>query len=130
MSISFVWLYVFKCDMCMLNCLLITPKKIFEYLMCFWKWFLSLWSLKFFPKCHIFNVKKLCLAILCLPLQMASSREIFKKFQFLKNFRQRVSWVPSKWFATQTWPVKICPLHLHILQVGSWLVHESLTCKM
>ena len=30
-SISFMWLYVFKCDVCMLNCLMIKPKKIFEY---------------------------------------------------------------------------------------------------
>ena len=58
-SISFVWLYVFKCDMCMLNCLMIKPKKIFEYFICFWKLFLSLWLWKFFSKCQILFVEKL-----------------------------------------------------------------------
>ena len=35
MPISFVWLYMFKCDLCVLNCLMIKPKKIFECFMCF-----------------------------------------------------------------------------------------------
>ena len=37
MLISFVWLYIIKCDV--LNCLSIKPKKIFEYFISFWKWF-------------------------------------------------------------------------------------------
>ena len=41
-SISFMWLYMFKCDVCMLNCLLIKPKNIFECFIYFLKWFLSL----------------------------------------------------------------------------------------
>ena len=62
-SISFVWLYMFKCDVCMRNCLMIKPKKFFEYFICFWKWFLSLFFLNFFSKCQILCVEKLCLAI-------------------------------------------------------------------
>ena len=57
-SISFVRLYVFKCDLCILNCLMIKPRNIFECFMCFWKWFLSLWSL--IAWCQIFSVKKFC----------------------------------------------------------------------
>ena len=130
MSISFVWLCMFKCDVCMLNYLMIKPKKIFEYFICFWKWFLSLCFWMFFSKCQILCVEKLCLAISRLLSQMVPSHKILKEFQFLKNFRQRVSWLPCKWFATQTWPMKFCPVHLHISRVGSWLVCESLTRKI
>ena len=85
MPISFVWLYVFKCDLCMLNCLMIKFKKIFEYFMCFWNWFLPLWSLKFFSKCQIFSIEKLCFGHFttgnrdCL-------REWFPIVKFLRNF--------------------------------------------
>ena len=53
MLISFVWLYVFKCDMCILNCLMIKPKKIVEYFICFWKCFcvsLLFWNFESFSK--------------------------------------------------------------------------------
>ena len=59
MPISFVWLYVFKCGLCMLNCLMIKPKFFFECFMCFWKWFLSLWFLKVFLEMSISCVEKL-----------------------------------------------------------------------
>ena len=85
MLISFVWLYVFKCDLCMLNYLMIKPKKIFKCFMCFWKWFLSLWSLKFFPKCHIFNVKKLCVWPFCVCLcKWPLVVKFLRNFNFLK----------------------------------------------
>ena len=58
-SIWFVWLYVFKCDICMLNSLLIKPKNIFECFICFWKWFLSFLFWKFSSKCQNFCVEKL-----------------------------------------------------------------------
>ena len=74
--------------------------------------------------------KIFCLAISFLPSWVVLSREILKKFQFLKNFRQRVSRVPYKWFVTQTWPTKTCPMHLHILWVGLWLVLKSLTREL
>ena len=130
MSISFVWLCMFKYDVCMLNYLMINPKKIFEYFIYFWKWFLSLCFWKFFSKCQILCVEKLCLAILRLLSRVVSSHEILKKFQFLKNFKQRVSWLPRKCFVTQSWPEKSYPVHLHILRVGSWLALESLTSEM
>ena len=51
MPISFVWLYVFKCDLCILNYLMIKPKIIFEYFICFWKCFcVSLMFWEFFQK--------------------------------------------------------------------------------
>ena len=46
--------------------------------------FLSLWFWKFFSKCQILCVEKLCLAISWLLSWVDPSREIFKKFQFLK----------------------------------------------
>ena len=58
-SISFLWLYVFKWDVRMLNCLLIKFKKIFEYFIWFWKWFLLIVFWKFFSKCQNFCVEKL-----------------------------------------------------------------------
>ena len=80
-SISFVWLHVFKCDVCMLNCLMIKPKKIFEYFICFWKWFLSLWSWKFFSKCQILCVEKLYVWPFC-----DCFREWSQVVKFLRNF--------------------------------------------
>ena len=74
--------------------------------------------------------KTLCLAILWLLSWVVPHHNIFKEFQFLKNFRQRVSRVPCEWVATQTWLAKICPMHLHILWVVSWSVRESQTREM
>ena len=93
MAISFVWLYVFKCDLCMLNYLMIKPKKIFECFMCFWKWFLSLWSLKFFSNVKFLVLKNFVFGHFTTTSRVASSCKILKKFQIFKNFRQRISWV-------------------------------------
>ena len=46
MSISFVWLYMFKCDVCVLNHMWIKPKNFFVLFVCFWKWFVSPMFLK------------------------------------------------------------------------------------
>ena len=60
MPISFVWLYVFKCDMYILNCLMIKPKKIFKCFICFWKCFcVSLLFWKFFQKTKFCFVEEL-----------------------------------------------------------------------
>ena len=59
MPISFVWLYVFKYDMCIFNCLMIKLKKIFECFISFWKCFcVSLVFWNFFPKSQICFVEK------------------------------------------------------------------------
>ena len=121
---------MFKCDVCVLNYLMIKPKMIFEYFICFWKWFLSPFFWKFFSKCQILCWKTLCLAILRLLSWVVPSHKIFKEFQFLKNFRQKVSWLPREWFSTQTWPTKFYPVHLNISWVGSQLVCKSLTREM
>ena len=47
MSISFVWLYVFKCVVCVLNHMWIKPKRFFYHFICIWKCFLSLFVFKF-----------------------------------------------------------------------------------
>ena len=47
MPISFVWLSVFKCDVCVLNHMWIKPKKIFDRFICNWKCFLSLFVSRF-----------------------------------------------------------------------------------
>ena len=58
MPISFVWLYLYKCDMCIHNFLMIKPKKIFEYFICFWKCFsISFLCWKFFQKAKFVLLK-------------------------------------------------------------------------
>ena len=41
MLISFVWLYMFKCNVCVLNHMWIKPKRFLFFFVCFWKWFVS-----------------------------------------------------------------------------------------
>ena len=41
-SYSFVWLYLIKCVVCVLNYMFDQTKNIFDHFICIWKWFLSL----------------------------------------------------------------------------------------
>ena len=58
-SISFVCLYVFKCDVCMLNRLLIKPKRFFSVFFVFESDFYHLCVLKVFSKSQFFVLKNL-----------------------------------------------------------------------
>ena len=80
--------------------------------------------------------KFLCRKTYCLAVSRLVSRvdalfsklwKQLRKFQFLNKFRQRVSRLIRKCFATQTWPVKLCPMHLHISRVThEWLASHWL----
>ena len=77
--------------------------------------------LKMFPKMSIFHCcKTLSLAISLLVPQVATSHEIFKKFQFLKILDREF----LESLVTQTWIVRFCPLQLHILRLGLWLARK------
>ena len=47
MFYSFVWLYLIKCVVCVLNYMFDQTKKIFDHFICIWKWFLSLFVFMF-----------------------------------------------------------------------------------
>ena len=47
MSYSFVWLYLIKCVVCVLDYMFDQTKKIFDHFIWIWKWFLSLFVFMF-----------------------------------------------------------------------------------
>ena len=65
MSYSFVWLYLFKCDVCVLSYIWINPKSFFDHFICIWKWFLSLFVFMF---CAYFVFH--CLSMFCVEKQV------------------------------------------------------------
>ena len=69
--------------MCILNCLSIKPKNIFEYFICFWKCFLCFCALSFCSNCifHVFHQKLL--------------RKHFREKLATKLFLRK--WVRQKW---------------------------------
>ena len=68
--------------------------------------------------------KFLCRKTYCLAVSRLVSRV---DALFSKLWKQRVSRLIRKCFATQTWPVKLCPMHLHISRVThEWLASHWL----
>ena len=53
--ISFVWLYMFKCDVCVLNHIWIKPKSFLFFLFFFWKWFVSRMFFKVFQTVFVWK---------------------------------------------------------------------------
>ena len=111
--------------MYILSCLLIKPKKIFEYFICFWKCFyvfcvfrvLSKKTISFFPK------KNSSRGIFVSNSELSSTRKNEDgKFQNTLNFRQRVSQLSHE----QELPAKI------VLCFGGHFaskLREKLTCE-
>ena len=103
MPISFVWLSVFKCDVCVLNHMWIKPKKIFDCFICNWKCFSSLFVSRFctyfFFQCFNLVEKQgsesfaSCLRVVH---DLVVSCEVEKSFL---AFRQKLAWVARE-FAT------------------------------
>ena len=76
-----------------------------------------------FKKTYCLAVSRFISRVDALPSKL---QKYLRKFQFLHKFRQRVSRLTCDWFATQTWPAKLYPVHLHISRVAC----ESLTHEM
>ena len=111
-SISFVWLYVFKCDVCVLNCLLIKPKFFWVFYLFLKVIFVTL-VLKAFLKRQ--KKKKIDVEKLCV-------------WQFCDSFRKWMQFHPShemKW--ENLVPLKIQAesfmTHLQVVRDSS-LTHE------
>ena len=84
MRISFMWLYVFKCDLCILNCLMIKPKMIFKYFICFWMCFcVSLVFWDFFQKSKYVLLKNSSRGIFASKSQEKLSRSLTAKMRKL-----------------------------------------------
>ena len=92
MPYSFVRLYLFKCDVCVLNYIWINPKKKIDHFICIWKWFLSLFVFMF-SAYIVFH----CLYMFCVEKQVS---EFFTTHSRLT----RQSWNFS-WFASCETPI-------------------------
>ena len=91
-SISFVWLYMFECDVCVLKLIMIESKRFFDHFICFWKWFISPMFFKVFQVNFVWKtwflgvfVTHFASSISLNPI-MSFNSPIFKFF----NFEQRV----------------------------------------
>ena len=125
--------YLFHlCDCTCLNVMCVcsiawwsNPKRFKSILFVFWSDFCHFWCWKFFLKCQILCCKTLCLAISWLLSWLVPSREIFKEFRFLKNFKQRVFLSPSRVVHNSDLACKILPCtSAHFasrLAIGSWV---------
>ena len=101
MPISFVWLYMFKCNLCMLNCFMIKPKNIFEYFICFLKCFtLSFVIWKFFQKAKCVLLKNFFVNIFASASQVRfpilKSRICGSEFPILSQFCTESLMTPSR----------------------------------
>ena len=134
MPISFVRLHVFKCDVCMRNCLMIKPKNIFEYLICFWKCFcLSLEFWKFFQKAKSVLLKNSFVSIFASASQVRFLTTRLQKcgseFLFLSKFytKSRDSFTGhSRDIASY----ESCPVQMRFFTSNSRVPCESLSCEM
>ena len=132
--ISFVWLYMFKCDMCMLNYLLIKPKIFFSVLFVFGSEYNDPCPYKFFSKSQIFFVEKLSV------WQFHDSTHEWMHPIQVKSWNEEISISSqnqAKSFVTQPQVLhesdmtcEISLVHLHISQLHSQVAHESLTREM
>ena len=117
MPISFMWLYVFKCDLCILNCLMIKPKMIFKYFIWFWMCFcVSLVFWDFFQKSKYVLLKNSFRGIFASKSQEKLSRSLTAKMRKLifisskilhRDFRNSLTTTsqdPHNYFARNSFP--------------------------
>ena len=89
--------------LCILKCLLIKPKKIFEYFICFWKCFYAFVFWVFVLKLHFlcFSSKTFLEAFSQNLATKLFPRKWVKEKHENINFRQRLSWLSCDCFASK-----------------------------
>ena len=123
--ISFVWLYMFKCDMCMLNYLLIKLKIFFSVLFVFEVNTITLVLKSFSQKAKFFLLKNLVFGNFA--TQLASWNEEIS----ISSQNQAKSFVTQQQVLHESdMTCEISLVHLHISQLHSQVAHESLTREM
>ena len=135
MTISFVWLYMFKCDLCILNFLIIKPKNIFEYFICFWKCFcvpLVFWD--FFQKAKSILLKNSSSGIFASKSQKKLSCSLTTKMRKLISISSKIlhrefpdSLASASWETTSR---ETCPVHLRHSTSILRVLHEKLSREM
>ena len=91
MLISFVWLYMIKYDVCVLNHIWIKPKRFLFFFVCFWRWFVSPIFFKIFQV--VFKWKTCFLGVFVTHFMCKLNWELIGPNLMFFNFEQRVSQV-------------------------------------
>ena len=95
MPISFVWLYMFKCDVCVLNHMWIKPKRFLFFLFAF--------GSDFYHPCFSNCVKNMFLSVFMTYFMCKLSWELNGPILKFFSFTQRVSWLFRDCFASKAY---------------------------
>ena len=129
MHISFVWLYVFKCDLCTLNCLMIKLKKIFESFICFWKCFcLSLVFWKFFPKAKSVLLKNSFVSIFASKVSHNQVAKMWKWFSDSSKILYRESCDSFAGHSRDMASRETCPVQMRLFASSSRVIISRNEC--
>ena len=124
-------LYVFKCDLCMLNYLIIKPKKIFKCFICFWKCLgVSLMFWKFFQKAKSVLLKNSYISISASKVSRTQVVKMRKWISISSKILHRESLNSLASHSREMASCKSCPVHLRHFARNSQVPHNYLSCKM
>ena len=105
MSISFVWLYIFKCDVCMLNHMWIKPNRFLFFLFAFGSDLYHPCFSKFFQ--IVFMWKTCFLGVFVTHFMCKLNSELNGPNLKFFNFGQKISWLFRDYLMSKAYPWKI-----------------------
>ena len=124
-------LYVFKCDLHMLNYLMIKPKKIFKCFICFWKCLgVSLMFWKFFQKAKSVLLKNSCISIFASKVSRTQVAKMRKWISISSKILHRESLNSLASHSREMASCESCPVHLRRFARNSQVPRDYLSRKM